>query len=59
MLSAAYADTRLAALYDALNPPGDDTVFYLSLPDKPPQTILDMGCGTGLRPAPSPRGATR
>ena len=48
MLSAAYADTRLAALYDALNPPGDDTVFYLSLPGKPPQTILDMGCGTGL-----------
>lgn len=48
MLSAAYADTRLAALYDALNPPGDDTEFYLSLPGKPPQTILDMGCGTGL-----------
>jgi ubiquinone/menaquinone biosynthesis C-methylase UbiE len=48
VLSAAYADTRLAALYDALNPPGDDTEFYLSLPGKPPQTILDMGCGTGL-----------
>jgi SAM-dependent methyltransferase len=48
VLSAAYADTRLAALYDALNPPGDDTEFYLSLPGQPPQTILDMGCGTGL-----------
>ncbi len=48
MLSAAYADTRLAALYDALNPPGDDTAFYLSLAGQPPQTILDMGCGTGL-----------
>ena len=47
MLSAAYADTRLAALYDALNPPGDDTEFYLSLPGQPPQAILDMGCGTG------------
>lgn len=47
MLSAAYADTRLAALYDALNPPGDDTAFYLSLPGQPPQAILDMGCGTG------------
>jgi ubiquinone/menaquinone biosynthesis C-methylase UbiE len=48
VLSAAYADTRLAALYDALNPPGDDTAFYLSLAGRPPQTILDMGCGTGL-----------
>jgi SAM-dependent methyltransferase len=47
VLSAAYADTRLAALYDALNPPGDDTRFYLSLPGPPPQHILDMGCGTG------------
>jgi ubiquinone/menaquinone biosynthesis C-methylase UbiE len=48
LLSAAYADTRLAALYDALNPPGDDTDFYLSLPGRPPQAILDMGCGTGV-----------
>jgi ubiquinone/menaquinone biosynthesis C-methylase UbiE len=47
VLSAAYADTRLAALYDALNPPGDDTGFYLSLPGRPPQDILDVGCGTG------------
>jgi ubiquinone/menaquinone biosynthesis C-methylase UbiE len=48
LLSAAYADTRLAALYDALNPPGDDTDFYLSLPGRPPQAVLDMGCGTGV-----------
>lgn len=47
-LSAAYADTRLTALYDALNPPGDDTAFYLSLAGEPLQAILDMGCGTGL-----------
>ena len=47
VLSAAYADHRLAALYDALNPPGDETGFYLSLPGQPPQAILDMGCGTG------------
>ena len=47
VLSAAYADTRLAALYDALNPPGDETGFYLSLPGPPAQVILDMGCGTG------------
>jgi SAM-dependent methyltransferase len=47
-LSAAYADTRLTALYDALNPPGDDTAFYLDLAGDQPETILDMGCGTGL-----------
>jgi SAM-dependent methyltransferase len=47
-LSAAYADARLTALYDALNPPGDDTAFYLDLAGEQPQTILDMGCGTGL-----------
>jgi SAM-dependent methyltransferase len=46
--SAAYADTRLTALYDALNPPGDDTAFYLSLAGPPPRAILDVGCGTGL-----------
>jgi len=47
-LSAAYADTRLTALYDALNPPGGDTEFYLSLPGQPPEEILDVGCGTGV-----------
>jgi SAM-dependent methyltransferase len=47
VLSPAYADARLAALYDALNPPGDETGFYLSLAGQPPQVILDMGCGTG------------
>jgi len=47
VLSPAYADTRLAALYDALNPPGDDTAFYLGLAGERPLTVLDMGCGTG------------
>lgn len=48
-LSAAYADPRLTALYDALmNPPGDDTAFYLGLAGEAPQVILDIGCGTGL-----------
>jgi SAM-dependent methyltransferase len=46
--SASYADPRLAALYDALNPAGASTAFYLSLPGAPPARILDMGCGTGL-----------
>jgi SAM-dependent methyltransferase len=45
--SASYADPRLAALYDALNPPGGAEAFYLSLPAAPPARILDMGCGTG------------
>ena len=42
-----YADPRLAALYDALNPPDASTAFYLGLPGPPPARILDMGCGTG------------
>jgi SAM-dependent methyltransferase len=54
MLSASYTDPRLAALYDALNPPGAETAFYLGLADevrradRSPAQILDMGCGTGL-----------
>ena len=47
MLSAAYADPRLAALYDALNPAGPELTFYLSLAAGPPIRVLDMGCGTG------------
>ncbi len=47
MPSASYADPRLAALYDALNPPDAAAAFYLSLPGAPPARILDMGCGTG------------
>ena len=46
--SDSYADPRLAALYDALNPPDESTAFYLSLPGAPPARILDVGCGTGL-----------
>jgi SAM-dependent methyltransferase len=46
--SDSYADPRLAALYDVLNPAGDAAAFYLSLPGAPPARILDVGCGTGL-----------
>ena len=47
MPSASYADPRLAALYDALNPPDASTAFYLGLPGPQLARILDMGCGTG------------
>jgi SAM-dependent methyltransferase len=46
--SESYADPRLAALYDALNPAGPSTAFYLRLSGAPPARILDVGCGTGL-----------
>ncbi len=48
MPAPIYTQPRLAALYDALNPAGPDTSFYLGLPGRPPQRILDVGCGTGL-----------
>jgi SAM-dependent methyltransferase len=54
VVSTAYADRRLAALYDALNPPGAETDFYLGLARETsaqqggrPVRVLDMGCGTG------------
>lgn len=42
-----YADRRLAALYDAINPPGPDYDFYVDLAEPAPKRLLDMGCGTG------------
>ncbi|MBZ8135361.1 bifunctional 2-polyprenyl-6-hydroxyphenol methylase/3-demethylubiquinol 3-O-methyltransferase UbiG [Afifella sp. IM 167] len=42
-----YLDPRLASLYDLLNPPGEDTRFYLRLAGSEPCSILDLGCGTG------------
>jgi len=47
MPSTAYTDPRLAACYDALNPPDAADQFYLALAGVAPQTILDMACGTG------------
>lgn len=46
-LDAIYVDRILTTLYDALNPAGADTEFYLSLPNGR-SSILDIGCGTGL-----------
>jgi ubiquinone/menaquinone biosynthesis C-methylase UbiE len=48
VLCASYADPRLAAVYDALNPPGAHTAFYLGLAGESPLRVLDLGCGTGL-----------
>jgi len=45
--SRSYTDPRLAGVYDALNPPGAGELFYLGLAGDEPQSILDMGCGTG------------
>ncbi len=43
----AYADPRLAACYDPLNPLDPADAYYLALADDQPKTTLDMGCGTG------------
>jgi SAM-dependent methyltransferase len=47
MPCTAYTDPRLAACYDALNPPETHYPFYLALAGDEPKAILDMGCGTG------------
>ena len=48
-LDLHYVDPRLVELYDSTNPRGADTDFYIQLAaDLNAQTILDLGCGTGL-----------
>lgn len=48
-LDIQYVDPRLVELYDRANPRGADTDFYIQLAaDLNAQTILDLGCGTGL-----------
>jgi SAM-dependent methyltransferase len=42
-----YSDPRIVALYDALNPFGPDTGFYLALAESAAH-VVDLGCGTGL-----------
>ena len=44
-----FSDSRLVALYDTLNPFGDDSEFFCQLADKLSiKIIIDLGCGTGL-----------
>jgi SAM-dependent methyltransferase len=47
MSQMLYTDPRLVALYDALNPAGPDTAFYLQLAQGAAR-VADLGCGTGL-----------
>ncbi len=47
MPDAIYDDLQLAAIYETLNPPGQDEEYYLALAGTTPLRILDMGCGTG------------
>lgn len=48
MLDNHYENPRLAEIYDLDSGWSVDREFYLSLAGEPPQTILDLGCGTGL-----------
>lgn len=44
-----FSNTRLVALYDKLNPFGDDSEFFCKLAEElGAKTIIDLGCGTGL-----------
>lgn len=48
-LDLHYVDPRLVELYDSANPRGADTDFYRQLAaELNAQTIVDLGCGTGL-----------
>ncbi|CAN7174765.1 methyltransferase domain-containing protein [Rhizobium sp. LjRoot30] len=46
-METIYTDPALTALYDTLNPAGEDTDFYLRCA-RSGDHILDVGCGTGL-----------
>jgi SAM-dependent methyltransferase len=44
-----FSDPRIVALYDTLNPFGDDSEFFCKQAEKlSAKTIIDLGCGTGL-----------
>jgi SAM-dependent methyltransferase len=47
MPCASYADPRLTAVYDPLNPTIAGLAFFRELAGNEPKAILEMGCGTG------------
>lgn len=48
-LGIEYIDPRLVELYDAANPRGPDTEFFLQLADTMhAHVVVDLGCGTGI-----------
>ncbi|MEM7801681.1 MAG: methyltransferase domain-containing protein [Chloroflexota bacterium] len=48
-LDLHYTHPLLVDLYDIENPHGEDTDFYIALAERlVAQTIIDLGCGTGL-----------
>ena len=49
MIDDPYRDADLVGLYDLDNPGGDDHAYYRALADGiDAQSIVDLGCGTGL-----------
>lgn len=48
-MDMAYDDHRLAAIYDADNPDGEDHEYFRALADQlGAERIVDLGCGTGI-----------
>ena len=48
MSGALFSDRRLAEIYDALHPDRSDLDPFLAIVDElAPDTVLDLGCGTG------------
>jgi predicted TPR repeat methyltransferase len=55
-----YSDPRLVALYDLWGPTRADTAFYIGLAaELAASSIVDIGCGTGLRACELARRVTR
>jgi len=48
MPDAHYVNSKLAEIYDIDSGWSVDRDFYLALAGPPPESILDLGCGTGL-----------
>jgi len=48
MTDQQYQHLDLVALYDALNPLGRDSDYFIAACAPAPRAVLDLGCGTGL-----------